>query len=722
MIDPLSVPAIAAFLAALNTGVATEAARAVSDGVAELLRRCAGRPMPHPRTDQEVHEAAQLLYAASVDQAAFAAALRVLIQLLAQAPCPALVPRESPPIDSSIFLDRKAVHKALDAEYRRAFNGRPRAVNPFGDAGAGVTSAIANWVARHKEEFTDGHIYLDLREGRGTSAGLRPVTVLQEVLRRLGWAVDELAAKQSFLAAAYRTAVTGRRLLVVLDGVHAPTQIRDLLVAEKGVFTILLSRHALVGRCAHVQVGPLPRRHSRALLRQVRPPGSPRTARAAERQQLARCAGSPWAITVIGAALQEAPADPAGRDAGADLSIGVLDAVYQGLDSAGARAYRLLGLRGWAEITSELAAAILQPVNAEQAAVLLDELHRRHLLTRLPGDAPRYRFRDHVQDHARRVAERTDRRENALRRAARHLVALAAAADFYAFPDRWRLGPWYEVPERNAKEGVPDYPSKEEALRALRKLSGNVIEAVYASCGIGDSEVAAYLCQSLWPLQLNAGLIAEVAAALAVVLPLADQDFPGTQLAARVHVQYALGQHTLGHTADAENHLRTALAYDEQCGHLRGQATALESLALIRSADPLTHAEALTLIDQARQAAEQITDSLPGWDDNDRRLALLTRHRGWALRSTDVAAARWQLEQSVADFLGLQHGPDKINAGKALTQIAATYIDAGAPEDAVPYLHRAVELLQGQAAPEHLTLAEQCLVVCLGVLSEPGPR
>ncbi|WP_037603764.1 hypothetical protein [Streptacidiphilus rugosus] len=99
--------------------------------------------------------------------------------------------------------------------------------------------------------------------------------------------------------------------------------------------------------------------------------------------------------------------------------------------------------------------AIACGVRTEEAAVQLDELHRRHLLTRLPGDAPRYAFRDYVHDHARRLAERTDcrqAREDALRRAAKHLGRSAAAADYGAFPDRWHLGPWYDDLKRDAQD------------------------------------------------------------------------------------------------------------------------------------------------------------------------------------------------------------------------------------------------------------------------------
>ena len=118
------------------------------------------------------------------------------------------------------------------------------------------------------------------------------------------------------------------------------------------------------------------------------------------------------------------------------------------------------------------------------------------------------------------------------------------------------------------------------------------------------------------------------------------------------------------------------------------------------------------MIEQAEQIVAGITEGMDGFEDLARILALLTRHRGRALRSSDVVQARLTIAQACAQFEGLKK-PDHYNHARALVDMATTYIDEGDVSAAVPYLDDAIALLSDQAAPAHLAFAQQLREACL---------
>ncbi|MFC1415230.1 hypothetical protein [Streptacidiphilus cavernicola] len=706
--DAEFLSAVVAFLTALNQGVASEAAKAVTDGTAQLLRRCAGRPVALPSGEAQAWESARMALAASEQRPELRSTLEALMRVPLGAAGDGRVPMLLPPTFSQFFYDRREAIKALDREHGRAFAGRARLVNLCGPAGIGLTSAVAYWTAENLSAFTTGGVvYLRLRGGRDATAATQPVTILQQVLKELGVPVGQLRADRKTLAERYRREVVGRRLLVILDGVHDRAQVSDFVVAAEGLFTVMLSREPLLGLARPVPVGPLPTGDARRLLRSLTPPGAAKVARAAERRQLALCQGSPWALTAMGPVLRERPHLATARGRTADLHTDVLDALHGALSDPSARAYRLLGQHPWPLLTTALAGRILGVSDAE---VVLKELTDRQLLATVDGPVPGYAMPEHVQRHAAQLSERTDRlpvRTAALRRAVGYLLTRASVAGHAAFPDRWLLGDHHV----GSRQHTETYPSKDAALQALGDMADSVIEGVRAAEQLDDAESAAYLCQALWPVQLNAGLVAEAAVALAVAVRLVDQHLAGTALAARIHVQYALALDKLGQPEGAERHLRTALDYDRRCGHFRGQATALESLGLVRLADPLTRAEALAFFEQAEQAAAHIAEGTDGFEDLPRILALLTRHRGRAL-CDDPEAARSVLGEALVKFAGLRK-PDRYNQGKTHIDIAATHMSEDRLDLAAAALDSAIELLTDQAAAEHLKLARNLRASCL---------
>ncbi len=184
---------------------------------------------------------------------------------------------------------------------------RPRVVLIAGTAGVGKTALAVHWAHRVADRFPDGQLYVDLR-GYDPQQPADAGDVLAGFLRGLGVPASGIPAATVERAARYRTAVAGRRLLVLLDNASAADQVRPLLPGTGTCVALVTSRDALGGLVARdgvhpIHLGRLDRTESLTLLRRLLGPGTgPGTA-----ETLAtRCAGLPLALRI---AATRPPAD-----------------------------------------------------------------------------------------------------------------------------------------------------------------------------------------------------------------------------------------------------------------------------------------------------------------------------------------------------------------------------------------------------------------------------
>nr|BFE72176.1 hypothetical protein GCM10020092_054770 [Actinoplanes digitatis] len=287
-----------------------------------------------------------------------------------------------------------------------------------GMAGVGKTALAVRWAHRARPRFPDGQLYVNLR-GYDTEQPMTPEDALAGFLRALGMASGDIPAARDERAAAYRSLLDGRRMLVVLDNAASVDQLRPLLPGTASCAVVITSRDTLPGLVARHGAGQLvvpllPRDEALILITRLigdRVRDDP----AAADDLIGRCARLPLALRVAaelaagrpGVPLRDLVAELAdeGRrlellNAGGDPQTGVRAVFswsYRQLSPAAARAFRLLGLTPGPDIAGYSAAALLGTGVAE-AGDLLEVLARAHLVQQAAAD--RFTLHDLLRAYA----------------------------------------------------------------------------------------------------------------------------------------------------------------------------------------------------------------------------------------------------------------------------------------------------------------------------------
>ncbi|GGK93223.1 SARP family transcriptional regulator [Planomonospora parontospora subsp. parontospora] len=288
-----------------------------------------------------------------------------------------------------------------------------------GPGGSGK-SALATHLARVLGGgYPDGQVYAELT---GTSeAPVTPMEVLGRVLRQLGAVPpDTLEARTT----QYRSLLSGRRMLILLDDAQAEQQVRPLLPGSTGCGVIVTSRSRLPGLegMALVELDVLTADESLRLLGRIvgedRIKADPRSAAGIVRH----CGQLPLALRIAGARLAtrrtwsvallaERLRDERRRLD--ELAVGdravraSIELSYRLLDAPGKRALRLLGLLGLPSFPAWVAAALLD-VGGEEGELVLERLVDAQLVEVQAVDGAagiRYRLHDLIRLFARERAE-----------------------------------------------------------------------------------------------------------------------------------------------------------------------------------------------------------------------------------------------------------------------------------------------------------------------------
>ncbi|MFF2652707.1 NB-ARC domain-containing protein [Streptomyces sp. NPDC058045] len=348
--------------------------------------------------------------------------------------------------------------------------------------GVGKTTLACRWAGAVHDRFPDGQIFIDYAALRRQAGGDVSAAVVM-CLRALGVRDPYMPKSLEDLTALFRSRSADRRLLIVLDDVNQPGQVRPLVPKGPGSALLVTSNGRLgeltLDGARIVPLEPLDPASGLRLLAQRCGEEAVEAERAAAEQLVAFCAGLPKALQLVAARLVTSRrltmsrlaaelADETRRLQGLSLRgehsmAAVLDLVYRALQPDAARLYRLLG---WLpERTFDAGtAAVAACLGAAEAEALLDVLEDASLVD--VTEDGRFRFHDLVRLHAReRAAEEADDeprdgRRAVVERVATHYLALTALADRAVRQDRLRIGDLTDrlrdVPDPFASEGGPD--------------------------------------------------------------------------------------------------------------------------------------------------------------------------------------------------------------------------------------------------------------------------
>jgi tetratricopeptide (TPR) repeat protein len=349
------------------------------------------------------------------------------------------------------FTGRAAELLRLDAELSRTPSPGSTMTTLLisGTAGVGKTSLAVEWAHRVRARFPDGQLYVNLR-GYDPDRPTPAADATAGFLRALGTPAADLPLDPDDRAAAYRTALDGRRVLVVLDNASSLEQVQPLLPGAPTCAVIVTSRDGLPGLVVRhgarrLDLDLMPGGDALDLLRTLvgdRVDADPEAAAALA----ARCARLPLALCLAGELAASRPNDPIATlvegladhrrrldllDAGGDPRTAVRRVFswsYRHLPPAAARAFRLLGLHPGPDLDPYAAAALIDS-DLLQAHRLLDQLTRAHLIQ--PTGTDRYGMHDLLRDYAIQAADNhhSERGDGLSRLFAYYQAATTAAVD-----------------------------------------------------------------------------------------------------------------------------------------------------------------------------------------------------------------------------------------------------------------------------------------------------
>ncbi|MEU4930767.1 NB-ARC domain-containing protein [Streptomyces yokosukanensis] len=636
------------------------------------------------------------------------------------------------------LLDREECESREEREERSP--GAPTIAVLTGPGGIGKTAAAVHCAAELRERFPDGVLYADLG-GASAATALAPSDVLARFLERLGVPPAMVTGGEARQRDLYRDCTAERRLIVVLDNAHDDAQAGPLLPASPTCLVLVTSRYRLPRLVAEhgarpYALGPLSTEDAVTLIRRVAGRDRPCAPDAVVRAVAEGTGGIPLAVCTTGAGLavrhqltwervaQQLSDRSRGQDQGgtavrddtpdgtADPVRLVQDAAYAELSPDCAAFYRAVAVWPWPTVTVRCAAHAAG-VEEDEARALLERLARAHLLEEVGEE--RYRFHDLTRAHARGLAEAEDghgRMAAAVRRVAVAQLRFAAGADFRVMPLRWRLGPAYQglalSEHREPQDG-------KRALAELRAERENLAAAVRAAAHHGFDDLVWQLCEALWGLHLLLGFHAQWIDTHLLGVEAARrsaEEFGDPRAVGRMCTQLAFGYLGSGQVAQAEDALERARAADRDCGHHRGEATAVEALGLLRLKQ-WDFAAAQRCFEEAQRILGRIGPDADGRQDVPRATALLEHHIGRArTRQRDFPAAMARLNDALAQFRRLPGGGDAYNAGRVYMSLGDAHLEAGDAEQARVCLDAAVETMTEAGAGLQLADAVEARARC----------
>ncbi|MEV8568313.1 BTAD domain-containing putative transcriptional regulator [Streptomyces sp. NPDC051322] len=603
-----------------------------------------------------------------------------------------------------------------------------------GIGGVGKTTLAVHVAHAARPHFPDGQLYVDL-QGAGSRAA-EPETVLGAFLRALGTNDSAIPDSLDERAALYRSALDGRRVLVLLDNARDAAQIRPLLPGTAGSAALVTSRARMVDLAgAHlIDLDVMSPEEALQLFTRIVGEERVTSERQASLDVVAACGFLPlairiaasrlaarrtWTVSVLAAKLADERRRLDELQAG-DLAVkATFELGYGQLEPQQARAFRLLGLADGPDISLAAAAAMLD-LELHRAEDVLESLVDTSLLeSAAPG---RYRFHDLVRLYARSCAERDEQPQVETELALSRLLDfyLATAARVYAIERPGdRLADHLEpttydglvfTDPHDARDWL--YAEAMSLLACVRQSTGpgtvrRAVDLLWSALDLAESGAnskeyasAAGLLRDAARAEQDPRAEGRAAIALAYVHHVAGRFDQGSREAAE-------GDRLAGDTQDAlsrcwaanlrgimafyQNHfeegieqLSRAVAGFRACEDAAGEASALCNLSRLH----LVTGDVATAVDLSRQGTEMYDRMGHALKGANGRYAL-----GLALtQSGRLDDAFDQLQGALEVF---RDSRQRLWEGMALFRIAEVDLAAGRPAQAAAGAEMALTVLRG---------------------------
>ncbi len=482
-----------------------------------------------------------------------------------------------------------------------------------GTAGIGKSALAVHWAHQVADRFPDGQLYVNLRGFDASGDVMDAATALRGFLDALDVPPRRIPTELDDQAALFRSLVSGRRMLILLDNARDSAQVRPLLPGSTGCLVLITSRNQLTSLIAAtgahtVALDLLTHAQAEALL--AHRLGADRVAAEPEpvAEIITRCARLPLALATVAANAAVQPharlrnladdlhdAQPVwqaltGDDPSTNVSA-VFSWSYRALSPDAARLFRLLGLHPGPDLTA-CAAASLSALTLTQVRQLLAELTQANLLAEhVPG---RYLTHDLLHAYANHLVKAIDSdqdRQAALHRTLDHYLHTAHRAALLMAPHRHPL----EI-EEPLPGVVPEKLTGPEDSLTWFTVEHRVL---MGAVRLAESErLDARTWQMAWSLNtyfLWRGhwhdWVTTERAALDAVLRLGDEVEAGV-----THRNLARAYTWVGRYADAHRHLEQAASLSERNGDHTGLGYTMMSQFVVfehqeRYRDALTSAQ-----------------------------------------------------------------------------------------------------------------------------------
>lgn len=435
------------------------------------------------------------------------------INLFGRAGPPPPPPRQLP-LDATRFVNREQTLARLDAALPTA-NDATAAYSPpmtvaaiAGAPGVGKTALAVHWAHRVRQRFTDGDLYVDMR-GYGPGPALDVGQALDTFLRALHVPAEQIPVDIEGRAALYRSVLTSKQVLIVVDNVSTVGQVRPLLPATSTCMAIITSRSRLSGLvtregASRMTLDVLTPEEAITLLGDSiggdRVSAEPQAAADLAR----RCAYLPLALRIIGERIANTPFTTL-ADFVADLALvnHQLDALtvdddelsdvravfswsYRALPEETARFFRLLGLHAGSDISVAAAAAIAD-VSLPRARNLLDQLTAAHLMQNSARD--RYLFHDLLRAYAlerAHVEETLEQQRRSRRRVYTWYLWMAEEGRRVILPYSHAVA----LPPAGPDLPITPPSTVAEAMAWFERERLNILDTIRQADELGDHDVA----------------------------------------------------------------------------------------------------------------------------------------------------------------------------------------------------------------------------------------